>query len=1068
MKKLIILSLMSCVCAAASAQFTYKIKADSVKITNDSCNAELILENSTKNIKGFLYNYGNGRTRFQKGLIKIGTGDSLYQIGADTLNLSVGGSLNSWRLNGNAGINPSTNFLGTTDNQPLIFKTNNTDAGRILGNGRLLLGTSTDQGSYKLQVDGDSYIKGTATFRNWNNNSHYILNPDYSGFNEFALDGTNQSANPAFVVYTNNPNHYYPSIALKSPFWGKSIIHQYNGLTFNVETDRFYSFEINNSPKVQINSSGELLVDTTDQGNYKLQVKGDTWTNGKLYAMNNTSFGQNIRLGWLDDNSFTGTKGSVYVSGSAYGPPVIKIENFTYGGTGGVIDISSNSGYNYDGSNLGYGSALRFIKTAANGTSNPNFGAVYVDHKVHASNNNEILYSNYTRTRIGGNPGYSYYASAATVPGGTGTPYAFYADSGYSYFREKVGIGVLPTASSSLSFHVAGNTRFDLGSDATGDLFYRNSSGQFTRLPIGSNGQVLTVSSGLPSWVTGGGGGGSFIENQNSAAQTANLWINGVGKFEGGLESWTVSTTNTRLGTRALSSITTGTNNTAVGLSAMDSTTTGIKNSAFGYAALKKVTTGRFNTAVGDLALAALTASDDNTAIGQASMYNGTTGFGNTAIGSNSLQFIGGDENTAIGKGAMGGVTSGSYNTALGRSAGRDITGNSNIFIGRYAGYSAGTVSNRLYIDNDGTDAITPLIYGEFDNKYLKINGNLQVTDTATFSTMGSTDSSDRGATTKWVKQRIAGIAAGNSWSLTGNSGTDPSTNFLGTTDANRVVLRTNNTEKATIDTAGNFGINTSSPQYKLDVNGSAKINTLPFAADRDTVLTYDPVTRQIKATLPVIPGVLINVRVFSSGTSYTPTSGTKSILIQLVGGGGGGGGVTGANNSIGAGAGGGSGSSLTKYLTGIGSGPYTYSIGSAGTGGANTGGTGGAGGNTTITISATTYTAPGGSGGAGQTAGTAAAIIAGASGGSVATNGDINGAGQPGINGFRLSGTVGSSGSGGSTVHGGGGSSRTSAGSGNAGSGYGAGGGGALSTGNTAQTGGAGTAGIIIIYEYK
>lgn len=45
----------------------------------------------------------------------------------------VGFSANaqSWNLTGNAGTNPVTNFLGTTDNQPLIFKTNNIEKLRI-------------------------------------------------------------------------------------------------------------------------------------------------------------------------------------------------------------------------------------------------------------------------------------------------------------------------------------------------------------------------------------------------------------------------------------------------------------------------------------------------------------------------------------------------------------------------------------------------------------------------------------------------------------------------------------------------------------------------------------------------------------------------------------------------------------------------------------------------------------------------------------------------------------------------------------------------------------------------
>lgn len=66
MKNFITLILLCFACYAAQGQkFTYKIKADSVKITNDSCTAELILENSTKNVNGFLYNRGNGRTEFR-------------------------------------------------------------------------------------------------------------------------------------------------------------------------------------------------------------------------------------------------------------------------------------------------------------------------------------------------------------------------------------------------------------------------------------------------------------------------------------------------------------------------------------------------------------------------------------------------------------------------------------------------------------------------------------------------------------------------------------------------------------------------------------------------------------------------------------------------------------------------------------------------------------------------------------------------------------------------------------------------------------------------------------------
>ena len=49
---------------------------------------------------------------------------------------------------------------------------------------------------------------------------------------------------------------------------------------------------------------------------------------------------------------------------------------------------------------------------------------------------------------------------------------------------------------------------------ASGDVYYRNSTGDLIRLPIGSAGQVLTVASSVPTWVTPatGGGGGMTLQ----------------------------------------------------------------------------------------------------------------------------------------------------------------------------------------------------------------------------------------------------------------------------------------------------------------------------------------------------------------------------------------------------------------------------------------------------------------------------------------------------------------------------------------------------------------------------
>ncbi len=63
-------------------------------------------------------------------------------------------------------------------------------------------------------------------------------------------------------------------------------------------------------------------------------------------------------------------------------------------------------------------------------------------------------------------------------------------------------------------------------------------------------------------------------------------------------------------------------------------------------------------------------------------------------------------------------------------------------------------------------------------------------------------------------------------WSLTGNSGTVPGTNFIGTTDAKNLYFKTNSTTRMVItNSGGRVGIGTASPQAKFQVNGSVLLN---------------------------------------------------------------------------------------------------------------------------------------------------------------------------------------------------------------------------------------------------
>ena len=91
-------------------------------------------------------------------------------MGADTLRFTSGVVTSAWRLSGNAGTFPASNFLGTTDSVHLVFRTKNIERARITANGNMLVGNTTDAG-YKLDVNGDSRFNGITVGRGLGNNA---------------------------------------------------------------------------------------------------------------------------------------------------------------------------------------------------------------------------------------------------------------------------------------------------------------------------------------------------------------------------------------------------------------------------------------------------------------------------------------------------------------------------------------------------------------------------------------------------------------------------------------------------------------------------------------------------------------------------------------------------------------------------------------------------------------------------------------------------------------------------------------------------------------------------------
>nr|WP_314522361.1 hypothetical protein [uncultured Lelliottia sp.] len=224
------------------------------------------------------------------------------------------------------------------------------------------------------------------------------------------------------------------------------------------------------------------------------------------------------------------------------------------------------------------------------------------------------------------------------------------------------------------------------------------------------------------------------------------------------------------------------------------------------------------------------------------------------------------------------------------------------------------------------------------------------------------------------------------------------------------------------------------------------------------------------------VKGRLLNVKVFTSSGTYSPTAGTKSIVVECQGGGGGGGAavITGTAAALSAGSGGAAGSYAKGRFTNIGN-SYPVIVGDGGAGSTSTGTLGGAGGTSSL---GGLISASGGYGATSIPEGNTPFIANGAGqslpGGTFVTGGNI--VASPGQNtggeAFRLSASIGSGGYGQASIFGGGGNAAKSANQpGTNGVGYGAGGGGARVAGTvtaTAYAGGNGAAGVVIVWEYS
>ncbi|MCX6334749.1 MAG: tail fiber domain-containing protein [Bacteroidia bacterium] len=197
---------------------------------------------------------------------------------------------------------------------------------------------------------------------------------------------------------------------------------------------------------------------------------------------------------------------------------------------------------------------------------------------------------------------------------------------------------------------------------------------------------------------------------------------------------------NSFFGYRAGRSNTTGNMNIFLGMESGFSNKNGWGNLFIGDSAGFENTSGYFNVFLGQWAGQQNTIGYYNISLGNGAGAYNQTGWQNINLGMQAgFKNITGSRNVNVGTGAGESNIIGSFNVLLGNLAGQTAyTGDANVYLGAYSGrynltgsgnvfigYGAGRDemnSQRLYIANSATT--TPLIFGEFDNHKVVINGN--------------------------------------------------------------------------------------------------------------------------------------------------------------------------------------------------------------------------------------------------------------------------------------------------------------------------------------------------------
>ena len=224
------------------AQTVGQLRYDTVKMYKVGGTTELILQNASSGVVGgVLRNVINGRTVFQAVVDSIysnATQDSIVYVIAGTrraFKYSSGGGGSGWGLSGNA--ITTGDFLGTTNNEDLVFKRNNIESGRI---NTVLENTSFGESSLITASSGNGNSAfGVMTLLSLTSGAHntsigeYSMISNESGSNNVAVGS---GALSSIVSTNNNTGVGFSALTINTANSNTAI--GYQSLAFNTTGSR--------------------------------------------------------------------------------------------------------------------------------------------------------------------------------------------------------------------------------------------------------------------------------------------------------------------------------------------------------------------------------------------------------------------------------------------------------------------------------------------------------------------------------------------------------------------------------------------------------------------------------------------------------------------------------------------------------------------------------------------------------------------------------------------------------------------------------------------------------------